>query len=64
LCGSIIGERQVLPGIKPFVFAQNCNLGIGAAGGDDVILVFDDHSEDDTGVHRTLRTSDSRLSAT
>ena len=29
-------------GIKPFVFARNCNLGIKAAGTDDVILLNDD----------------------
>ena len=29
-------------GIKPFCFARNCNLGIKAAGTDDVILLNDD----------------------
>jgi GT2 family glycosyltransferase len=42
-------ERQLptlpidwVPGIKPFVFARNINLGIEAAGDDDVILLNDD----------------------
>ena len=30
------------PGIKPFVFARNINIGICAAGTDDVILLNDD----------------------
>lgn len=29
-------------GAKPFIFARNCNLGIAAAGKDDVILLNDD----------------------
>lgn len=29
-------------GVKPFVFARNCNLGIAAAGSDDVVLLNDD----------------------
>ena len=33
---------RVIPGVKPFVFARNCNLGIRAAGEDDVILLNDD----------------------
>jgi len=35
-------ECQVIQGVKPFVFARNCNLGICAAGEDDVILLNDD----------------------
>lgn len=31
-----------VPGQKPFVFAKNCNLGIQAAGIDDVVLLNDD----------------------
>lgn len=31
-----------LPGVKPFVYARNVNLGIVAAGSDDVILLNDD----------------------
>ena len=31
-----------IPGIKPFIFARNVNIGIGAAGQDDVILLNDD----------------------
>lgn len=29
-------------GIKPFIFARNCNLGMTAAGNDDVVLLNDD----------------------
>ncbi len=32
----------LLPGIKPFVYARNVNLGIRAAGRDDVVLLNDD----------------------
>jgi GT2 family glycosyltransferase len=32
----------VVEGIKPFIYARNCNLGIRAAGSDDVILLNDD----------------------
>lgn len=35
-------DVRVIPGVKPFVFARNCNLGIRAAGDDDVILLNDD----------------------
>jgi len=35
-------ELTRISGIKPFVFARNCNLGIVAAGEDDVILLNDD----------------------
>lgn len=31
-----------VPGQKPFIFARNCNLGIVAAGNDDVVLLNDD----------------------
>lgn len=33
---------EFIKGISPFVFARNCNLGIRAAGNDDVILLNDD----------------------
>lgn len=33
---------QVIAGVKPFVFARNVNIGINAAGRDDVILLNDD----------------------
>ncbi len=33
---------EVIQGVKPFVFARNCNLGIVAAGRDDVVLLNDD----------------------
>ena len=32
----------MLPGIEPFIFARNANLGIVAAGNQDVLLVNDD----------------------
>jgi len=32
----------VIQGVKPFVFARNCNLGIVAAAPDDVVLLNDD----------------------
>jgi GT2 family glycosyltransferase len=35
-------ECQVVQGAKPFVFSRNCNLGVCAAGEDDVILLNDD----------------------
>lgn len=34
--------EESIPGIKPFVYARNCNLGIQAAGSDDVVLLNDD----------------------
>jgi GT2 family glycosyltransferase len=33
---------RFVQGVKPFIFARNCNIGIRAAGGDDVILLNDD----------------------
>lgn len=33
---------QWVQGIKPFVFARNCNLGINEAGENDIILLNDD----------------------
>jgi hypothetical protein len=36
------GQVTILPGIQPFVFSRNCNLGIRAAGTNDVILLNDD----------------------
>lgn len=33
---------DVVPGVKPFCYARNINLGIAAAGDDDVILLNDD----------------------
>ena len=38
-----------LPGTKPFIYARNCNLGIRAAGTDDVILLNDDALLETTG---------------
>ena len=37
-----IHEYDLVPGVKPFVYARNINLGIYAAGTDDVILLNDD----------------------
>lgn len=43
----------VVQGDKPFIFARNCNLGIAAAGADDVILLNDDALlEDEEGFTR------------
>lgn len=36
------GDILRVPGEKPFIFARNVNLGIRAAGNDDVFLVNDD----------------------
>ena len=33
---------SIIPGTNPFIYARNCNLGILAAGSDDVILQNDD----------------------
>jgi hypothetical protein len=33
---------STLAGMRPFIFARNCNLGIRAAGADDVVLLNDD----------------------
>lgn len=39
-----VGDLSCLtvPGVKPFVFSRNINIGIRAAGNDDVILLNDD----------------------
>lgn len=37
-----MGRVQLVDGVKPFVFSRNCNIGIRAAGDDDVILLNDD----------------------
>jgi hypothetical protein len=36
------GPTSVIPGVKPFVFARNVNLGIQASAPSDVILLNDD----------------------
>lgn len=41
-CCSRIGNVMNIAGMKPFVFSRNCNLGIIAAGDDDVVLLNDD----------------------
>jgi len=33
---------MIIPGVKPFIFARNVNIGIRAAAQDDVILLNDD----------------------
>lgn len=40
--GIVPPHDNVQPGIKPFIFARNMNIGIRAAGTDDVILLNDD----------------------
>lgn len=48
-----------IPGVKPFIFARNINLGIVAAGTDDVILLNDDAKLETPGGFTTLaRTAD------
>lgn len=37
-----VWDWEVVAGIEPFVFARNANLGIQAAGRDDVLLINDD----------------------
>jgi GT2 family glycosyltransferase len=41
-CYAIYSQASITPGQKPFIFARNVNLGIQAAGDDDVILLNDD----------------------
>lgn len=38
----VLGKEERIPGIKPFVFARNVNIGIRAAGESDVVLLNDD----------------------
>ncbi len=42
--GSVLDDAIItyLAGVKPFVFARNVNIGIAAAGRDDVIIMNDD----------------------
>ncbi len=53
--GAWVGAQGALPGVwpvkgkEPFVFARNVNLGIRAAGADDVILLNDDALLDTAG---------------
>ena len=42
-------EFHILSGIKPFIYARNCNLGIRAAGNDDVVLLNDDAQLESAG---------------
>jgi GT2 family glycosyltransferase len=44
-----------LEGVKPFIFARNCNLGIRATGSDDVILLNDDALLETTGGFRAMQ---------
>jgi GT2 family glycosyltransferase len=43
-------------GVKPFVFARNCNIGIIAAAADDVILLNDDALLETPGGFRAMQT--------
>lgn len=38
----VTGSATIVPGGKPFIFSRNANIGIRAAGPDDVILINDD----------------------
>jgi hypothetical protein len=42
LTEEVIGNCEIYPGEKPFVFARNCNKGIKLAGSADVVLLNDD----------------------
>lgn len=42
LLPELLESVEIIGGVRPFVFAGNCNLGIKAAGQDDVILLNDD----------------------
>ena len=42
LASLLDGRAVAIAGVKPFIYARNCNLGILAAGSDDVILLNDD----------------------
>lgn len=44
-----------IEGVKPFIYARNCNLGIRAAGSDDVILLNDDALLETTGGFRAMQ---------
>lgn len=44
-----------IPGVKPFIFSRNVNLGIKAAGTDDVILCNDDAQLETPGGFRALQ---------
>ncbi len=33
---------RIIPGESPFIFSRNCNIGIRAAGDDDIVLMNDD----------------------
>src|SRR5689334_10796135 len=40
--GALLDGSTIICGEKPFIFARNANIGIRAAGEDDVILLNDD----------------------
>lgn len=40
--GACVDGSTIIPGVKPFIFSRNVNLGIEAAGTDDVLLLNDD----------------------
>lgn len=40
--GAFLDGATILPGLKPFCFPRNCNIGIRSAGTHDVILLNDD----------------------
>lgn len=41
-CTDLLAGVETVAGIKPFCFSRNANLGIAAAGRDDVVLLNDD----------------------
>src|SRR3569833_4272566 len=46
---------EVVPGVKPFSFPRNINIGILAAGSDDVVLCNDDALLQASGGFSALR---------
>ncbi len=49
------GDIRFIPGVKPFVFARNCNIGIRAAGDSDVVLLNDDALLESPGGFRLMQ---------
>jgi GT2 family glycosyltransferase len=49
---------EVYEGVSPFCFARNCNIGIAAAGTDDVVLLNDDALLESGSHFEDLRPSD------
>ena len=48
---------MTIAGVEPFIYARNCNLGIRAAGSEDVILLNDDALLESTGGFTAMQRS-------